>query len=506
MADDIVGKMINFFSGDSTEHLSDKEIILRQRLKELGENKYSKFFRQKTEEADISLGQFFYSLYKIIMPARVFMKDIAKITKLRQIVLEAFMDQSIIELVKQLNPVKIEEQAKKTPPDELTAQIRRDIDKLSQGFDANRINGINRCYNLVVAVYQLVNFDYPALIKKFDPNFSDGLYGGDPKFAPVKAALIAKDLAEFLTVAQAISPDSDWKSLLKLLKICAGEELISESQFAQMLIGLRDIINSKILLLMVQYGSKNPVWICKPRIPDEHIAEAWMEARTIKAQECISKISTGEKHKQIDELLKDVFYGGDLNRLDYYTIARSEMLSKKELTCFAYAEGLNYLSVFLSEYIQKDMQELFDILLIRGQWTNINNSRELSEAFHQLQDIPENISQLDSSLSDEGTDGSRLKAGLVRIDRDRTQARYINSIVESVNETALEILNNAAQHLAIIDKHMKNLVDDVQKKHPDLIINWKELNSVSKEPLLQKMAEEHLRLNSFVRLMQLCAQ
>ena len=109
MAEDIVGKMINFFSGDSSnENLSDKDIILRQRLKELGENKYSKFFRLKTEEADISLGQFFYSLYKIIMPTRMFMKDISKITRLRQIVLEAFMDQSIIELVKRLNPAKIE--------------------------------------------------------------------------------------------------------------------------------------------------------------------------------------------------------------------------------------------------------------------------------------------------------------------------------------------------------------------------------------------------------------
>ena len=506
MAEDLVGKMINFFSGDSTEHLSDKDIILRQRLKELGENKYSRFFRQKTEEADPSLAQFFYSLYKIIMPTRVFMKDIAKITRLRQIVLEAFMDQQIIETVKRLNPAGIEDKVKKIPPVELTEQIRQDIDQLTQMFDTNRINGINRCYNLVVTIFQLVNFDYPTLLKKFDPNFTDGPYGNDPKFASVKAALIAKDLAEFLTIAQAVSPDNDWKSLLKLLKICAGEELISENQLSQMLMGLRDIINSKVLLLMVQYGSKNPVWICKPRIPDEHIAEAWMEARTIKAQESIARINTNEKNKQIDILLKEIFYGGDLNRLDYYTVAKSEVLQRKELTSYIYAEGLNYLSLYLSEYIQKEMQELFDILLIRGQWTNINNSKELSEAIHQLQEIPEQISQVDSSLADEASEGSRLKAALVRVDRDRNQARYINSIVESINETALEIVNNAAHHLAIIDKHLKNLVDDAQKKHPDLIINWKELNSVAKEPLLQKMAEEHLRLNSFVRLMHLCAQ
>jgi gas vesicle protein len=250
----------------------------------------------------------------------------------------------------------------------------------------------------------------------------------------------------------------------------------------------------------------NPIWSCTPKVPDEHIAEAWLESKIDKAQECIDKIYTTEKNKHITVLLKEIFYGGDLTRLEYYTVARSETFKKKNLYGFAYAEGLNYLMVFLNEYVEKDIQELCDILLVRGQWTNANFSKEMSEAFHQVLDMPEAIIQLDASLSDEGTNGSRIKPALIRVDRDHSQARYLNSITDTVDEEALELLVTASNNLATLEKHLKNLVDDVQKKHPEMLINWRELNSVAKKPLLQEMAENQRKINCFVQLMHLCSQ
>jgi len=502
---DVVGKVINFFSGDSTENMSDKEIVLKQRLKQLGENKYSKFFRAKTEECDPSLAQFFYSLYKLILPVRIFMKDQAKTAKLRQIVLEAFMDQPIIELVKQLNPGVIEQRSKNTPPEELTVQISKDIEELSVKFDSDRISGVNHCYNLIMTIFQLAHFDYPSVLRKFDPNFTEGPFSTDPKFSPAKVSGVVKEISEFLAVSQVITPENDWKTLLKLLRICAGDEMISDTQFAQMLMGLRDVINSKILELIVQYGIRNPVWACRPKVPDERIADSWLEVRIVKAQECIDRISNAEKNKQINVLLKDIFYGGDLTHLENYTPVKSDYFRNKELAYYTYAEGLNYLAVFLDEYIQKDIKELFDILLIRGQWTNNTDSKELSEEFHQLLELPEAISTLDASLTDEGSNGSRLKASLVRIDRDPSQARYIEAIVDAINEEALDIINKATQHFTVIERHLKNLTDDMQKKHPELIINWKELGNVSKDPLFEVLAENHRRINCFVQLMRLCA-
>ncbi|MCL2192073.1 MAG: DUF5312 family protein [Treponema sp.] len=507
MAEDIVGKVISLFSGDKNANLSDKEIVLQQRHKELGENKYSRFFRQKTDEADIPLAQFFHSLYKMISPMRIFMRDAAKMTQLRQIVLEAFIDPTIVATIRRLNPQTIEERAASTESAELIAEIRADIDMLNSGFNSTRINGVNRCHNMIMIISQLVNFDYPNLLRKFDPSFAEGPFADAPKFSVVKVELVSKEIGEFLTVAQGVVPESDWKTLLKLLKICAKEELISETQFAQMLIGLRDILSSKVLLLMTQYGSKNPVWTCKPRIPDEHVAEAWVEAKTLKAQACIDMINNKEKKQKIDVLAKEIFDSEELMRLENYIPARGIMYQKKEFVGFNYAYGLNYLSSFLTDCFDKEIYDLCDLVRVRGQWTNIASSKEMSESLYQIMGLSQAITNLDEALAVDGADGSRLKAAITRAERDPTQIRYINTIIESINDTAQEILDNAAQHFAVIGKHIKNLGDDVVKKHPELIVNWRELSSVSKDhPLAPQMVKAYAKVHSFVQLMQLCAQ
>jgi hypothetical protein len=506
MAEDLVEKVFSFFSGDSNANLSDKELILRDRIKELSENKYAKFFRTKTDEADPALGHFFFALYKIILPIRTFMRDTAKTTRLRQIVLEAFMDAGIVETVKRLSPTDLEERVKKLPPQEMAAEIRADIDKLVTAFSANRVNRINQCYNMVMVIFQLAYFDYPGLLKKFDSNFAEGPFAGDPRFSPVKSASVVKELSDFLAVTQHITPDNDWKTLLKLLHSCAGKELISENQLAQMLIGLRDIIHSKVLELIVQCGSKNPVWVCKPKIPDEHIAEQWLESKTGRAQDCIDKINNTEIHKQINGLLKEIFDHNEFVSLENYTLAKGDVYRKKGLSHFSYAEGLNYLSVFMNDYMGKDIQELYDILLIRGQWTNNNYSKEMSESLHQLLELPKQIAHMDEMLSDDGPDGSRLKAAYIRVDRDRTQVRYINSIIDSCNESAAEIINIAIQHFSVIERHLNNLMEDVQKKHPEMMVNWRELNSVSKDPLAQRMVNYHKKVACFTQLLNLCLQ
>ena len=173
---------------------------------------------------------------------------------------------------------------------------------------------------------------------------------------------------------------------------------------------------------------------------------------------------------------------------------------------FVYAEGLNYLKAFMEDYVEKELKELCDLLLIRGQWTNNSMSREMSDALHVLLDIPKDLADLDVVLSEDGADGSRLRAAMLRIDRDQTQARYINSIIGKVNAQALDTINQTAQAMIVIGKHMKNLIEDLQKKHPELLANWKEVTLSSKDPLPQRMVGDFKRINYFVQLMHLCTQ
>jgi hypothetical protein len=505
MAEDLIDKVFNFFSGEN-EHLSDKEMLLRQILRDISQSKHTKFFRTRTEEADPSLAAYFYSIYKLIYPVRVFIRDTVKMTRLRQIVLEAFMDSTVIETAKRLSAESLAQRAKGVDPAALAIQIQKDITLVKAGFNQDSINKSDRCYNLVMALLQFVSFDYPSFFKKFDPAFEEGVLSSDLKFSPVKATAIGKDLGDFLAVSMALAPDGDWKVLLGLLKACTGQELVSADQFIGMLASLREIQQSKILDQIAQIGLRNPIWQCKPKIPNEHIGESWLALKTAEGEKFINRINTSQRNAQITTLVKEIFETGDLVRLANYTTTASEPLQKKELEEYCYAEGLNYLQVFLDDFVEKEIHELCDVLLIRGQWTNNAASKEMSEAIHQLGEIPSQINEFDEKMSDEGDDGSRLRAAMLRIDRDHTQRRYINSIVGGANEEALEIINDAGQNFIIIGKHLKVLIDDIQKKRPDLILNWRELNMVSKTPLAARMTEDYKKINYFIQLMKLCTQ
>ena len=504
MPEDLMDKVFSFFSGDGLT--DEKQSMLKAIAKDLNQNKFGKFFRVRTEEADPSLLSFLFSVYKAIYPVKLFMKDENNMAHFRHLTVESCIDGDIKETINRLDQVNLDERAKTMPGEQLISAIQDDMDLLTSQFDYSRIKTVNSRYELAGALSQLVKYNFPGFFKKFDPHFADGSFLVEPKFPAVKTILIIDQIGEFLTVTQPLKPEDDWYGIFGLFKIINGSDLVNQEQFISMIKTLREVHTSKILELMVQYTLRNPVWQYRHITFNETIAEAWLEAKKDEALRYIYKINDAKKNNQISALVKEIFESADVNRLEHYNVPMSEMLRKKNVEPYFYAEGLNYLKAFMDDYIEKEVKELCDILLIRGQWTNNSMSKEMSEALHSLLEISPQIIDMETVLSEDGSDGSRLRAAMLRIDRDQTQARYINSIVAKENDEALEIINEAAQSLIVIGKQLKNLIEDLQKKHPELLVNWREVNLASKEPMPQRMTNNFKKINYFIQLMHLCTQ
>ena len=504
MAEDLMDKVFSFFSGEGLT--DEKQNMLKGIAKELSQSKYAKFFRARTEETDPSFSSFLFSVYKIIFPIKQFMKDEKKMNMLRHLTVETCIDPSIQEIIKRLDSASLDQKAKTMPGEELIKTIQADITLLKTQFDQNHINNVNHRYEMASALSQLVRFNFPGFFKKFDPHFADGSFIIEPRFPAIKVILIVDQIGEFLTVTQPLKPEEDWASLLNVIKMIEGQELVNVQSFCTMIKTLREIHTSKILEIMVQYTLRNPVWQFKHNVFHETIGDSWLESKIGEGMAYIAKINNSKKNSQINALNRQIFESSDLIRLEHYNVQLSEMYRKKNLDYFVYAEGLNYLKAFMEDYVEKELKELCDLLLIRGQWTNNSMSMEMSDALHVLLDIPKDLADLDVVMSEDGADGSRLRAAMLRIDRDQTQARYINSIIGKVNAQALDTINQTAQAMIVIGKHMKNLIEDLQKKHPELLANWKEVTLASKDPLPQRMVGDFKRINYFIQLMHLCTQ
>jgi hypothetical protein len=506
MAGAFLEKILSLFGGSKDPEAAKKRLV-KQLTKELAGNKYARFYRAKPEEADGSLGKFFFDIYRITAPAQVLTQNAAKSAQLKQITVEAFLDKDLQEIKARLSPESIEERAQKMSIKDLAKQLEEDLAALSAAFDSPRIEAIDRCYNLILALIQFVSYDFFFLLKKFDSNITERNFSYQPKFSAVRGEYLSDELKDFLEIAFAVDPDQDWKNALRVLKIYKnGVDVVAPDQWNRLLLTLRDVRKSNILDLMIRHIDKKPQWTFAPKLSDEHIAAAYIEGKRTETKAAIDQIVNAKKNAQADVLAKTIFGSTEIERTKYYTVKGSDIYIKKNFDGFLFAAALNYLKAFLLDHFKRDIRELCDLLLIRGQWTNIVLSQQMSDSFHRIMGLSDELIAFDETLSDNGENGSRLKAAIVKADRDKSQARYVTLILQSVNENAQTLINTAAQALIGVGRNLKNLIDDYQKPSKELVMNWKELELASEAPLIQRMADTYKKIYYFIQLMQLLSK
>jgi hypothetical protein len=504
--DNIINKVFSLL-GKENGPVSDTDMLIKQTIRDISQNRYAKFYRVKPEEVDPSFAQYIYTIYKTIYPIQVFIKDIEKSGTLKSSVIEYFMPPKAQEIARRLSPEAIELRSKTTAPAVLAKQLDEDYRSLTTIFDQDRAGAADKCYNLIVALSYFVKFDFAGLLKQFDSAMLEGIFTTPLKFAPIRGDMIAEDLGAFYTAISGLNPQDDWKTALSVMRaIKGGTDSIPYDQWVILLTNLNDLRVSKIIELIVRHASKNPIWDGKERIPAEHLSSAWFEEKRVDVQVRINAIAETQRNSQMDALLRAIFGEIDTTRLTYYNERTNQVYRGKDLEGFVYAATLNYLTAFLQDFFSKEVQEICDIVLIRGQWSSNTGSLQMSEGFHGALEVLPAIESLDATLSEKGSNGPRLRGALLRVDRDRTQIRYIASIIDGIDEEALEIIKTAAAHIITVGKHMKALSDDIPKKQGELIINWKELDAYSRTPLAQRILDAYKKINYFVQLMTLATR
>ncbi|MDR1178101.1 MAG: DUF5312 domain-containing protein, partial [Spirochaetaceae bacterium] len=473
-------------SGDTE---SDKKKLVKQLVKYLSKNKYGRFYNAKGEEVTPAFAKFFYDMYKIISPAQVFLQNAGKSDQLKQMTVEFFMDKKHLALQARIGREAIEERGKSAQINVLAKQVREELNQFIAGFDSERIKAIEECYNLIIAFAGFANFDFFFLLKKFDATISERNFTYQPRFDSIRAEYVSDDIKDFLEPAEAVDPDQNWKPAFEVLKIYkGGMDVVNHAHWAKLLAYLRDVKRSKIFELMVRHIDKDPFWQFTPKVSGENIVDPYIQKKKNDTEGAINGIQNSKRNAQINQLAQTVFGSAEVERMKYYTNKQNEIYIKKNMGGFTQIQGMNYLKAFLLDYFKKDIRELCDLFLIRGQWVSQVLSQQMSEGFHSLMTVSEEILAFDEKLGEDGENGSRLKAAMVKVDRDKGQAKYVRIILKAVNEEACQMITKAAQALIVVGKHLKSALEDFQKNPHELIINWKELEASSGEPLGKRIA------------------
>ena len=494
--------IIGLFSGGNDPQAARKK-RLQQIAKTINQNKYNKFYRVKTEELEGAFAKCFYTIYKVVSSTQVFLQNAAKSEQLKQITMDAFLDNDLKAIKENLSAAAIQERAKTMQVKDLSAAVKRELSSYAAAFDNTRINNIDNCYNAIISLVNFVSFDFFFLLKKFDPAISERNFTYQPKFGNVKASELVNEIKDFMEYSASVEMEWDWKSALTVLKIYKeGMDVINADHWAKMIRLLKDLSRSRIFELIIQHASGDPLWQSIPKLPDERMADIILDANKAEIEGAVNKIQNDKRSTQIEQLAKAVFGSAEVERLSNYTDKASDIYYKKNFDGFTKTAGVNYLKAYLLDFFKKEIKELCDLFLIRGQWSNIVLSKPVSDAYHEMTGLLEKITVFDDSLSEKGEHGSRLKQAMLKVDRDKGQSKYIRIILKTVNNNAQKMINSASQAFITIGRNFKNLIDDMQKKPAEIIMNWKELESVSEVPLVKRITDDYKRMYYFVQLLQ----
>jgi hypothetical protein len=269
---------------------------------------------------------------------------------------------------------------------------------------------------------------------------------------------------------------------------------------------LIELRQSGVLDQIVRHLKKDPYWAAQPRYPNERIVEPFLQKLKTQIETLIQRIIQERRNTKIDEVVNQIFGTGVVLRMKNYTDKANVVFAKKMLGGYTNALAMNYLKAYLMDYFKKDIREIVDILIIRGQWTSNILSQQLSDSYHAIMEVADQILKFDESLADEGELGTKMRSALAKADRDKEAMKYVRAMLKDANDKAAGMINKSAVNLIGMGRHLKALIEDQAKPHHELLLNWREVEGQSGRPLKERLVEVYKKIYHMVQLLQFFAK
>jgi hypothetical protein len=480
---------------------SDKKKLLRAIGKDLARSRY-KFYRPKGQEALPGLAKFFYEIYKIVAPAQVLLGNAQVSGALRAFVIESFLTEEQRALTERLTEADIIERAKTLGLKELQESVKHDMTTLFSVFDGEMSRQVDGAYNTLLAFINFINFDFYFMLKKFDSALPERNFSYHPKFETINADYIVEDIQDFLEVFFALDFQTDWKRIFGAFREYRKAEVVQYEAWAKFLPAASDLRKSQILEQIVRHAKKDPSWSPQPRYPGERIVEPFMQKLGTQVGTLIQRIIQERRNSKIDEIAKQIFGTSVVLRMKNYTEKANVVFAKKMLGGYTQAPAMNYLKAYLMDFFKKDIRELVDLLIIRGQWTTAIQSQQLSDAYHSIMEVSDRIIEFDDSLADDSEMGTKIRSALAKAERDKDALKYLRQMLKETNDKATAMIAKVAVNLIVVGRLIKALVEDLARPHHELLLNWKEVEGQSPQPLRERLVEIYKKIYYMVQLLQ----
>jgi len=481
----------------------EKRRRLKQLASDLSHMKF-KFYKPRTGEALGGLAKFFFEVYRVVGPAQPLVQGGENSNALKEILIESYLSDRQKTALERVSEESIRAAAKSMRRDKLVAEVKDALGEYVAGFDASVIRRIDATYTLIQQLIAFIRFDYYFVLRKFDSGILEGVYTHPPRVESINAAYVVDDLKDFLEVLLPLEHDADWDPALAVLKQYREVDVIPAGPWKKLLSSLSSVARSGVLVKIIQHVDEDPSYAPLVNSERYRIVEMHLSALKTRIEALMQKLIREFRDQKIKDAASTVFGSEVIQRIRNYTQEANASFSRRMISGFTHTEAINYLAVFLLDYFSGEVRGLLsDVFIVRAQWSDSITSGQFSEAFYTTLKIAERVEQFDQSVGEGGEWGAKIrKASGTGKSVDGATTRMLRQLVHDIDEQAMALIAEAGGQLVAVGRTLKLLIEDMERRAPEVIMNWRELTSLSEQPLKDQLVAIYKKIYYFIQLLQ----
>ena len=447
------------------------------------------------------LGKLLHTFYRALGPAQTLLEAAGSSETLRNMVIESCLSTEELALRDGLTADAISRDAQTLDTRRFADKVREDIARFAALFDPARTTLVNERMRAFWALLDLISFDYYAVLKRMDPALPKSDYVYEPRFSPVDAALVIPSLKDFLEILPGVDTQADWDSLFDVLREYRHVDPVSRDTWRKLLRSIERLARSGVLMNVVRLMDQDPHANVEPRQYLRRSAEEYVERIRVQAEMACQKQLAQKRTAQVDEMVRKTFGKPPEQRMTSYVPSANAGFQKRGAAGYTHALPLNYLRVYLDEFLEREVKPLIDLVLVKGRWGSGGSSHPLSENLQAALQLRLDLVELDDSLAEDGPRGQRVKLALSKAGRNKKDAYILRQALRQVNDSARVLLETGLKALVSLGRVLKSLLDDLVSGEPRIVANWRELDTALERQLKARFVASYTRLYNLVQLL-----
>ncbi|UPA06743.1 hypothetical protein baBA2_000338 [Borrelia anserina] len=477
----LVDFLFSIFSRELTP-----EQVKQRRLREVKNNlsKISSFFNASKIQALPQFAKFIYNLYKAFIPFKFFAQRYRNSNKIIHFVVEKYLSDNQRQALECIYSFSANDVVNFTP--DMSKNLDNNLNYLLKNVTQEQIRLIDETCGALDIFFDLVSYQYYSIVKNFDNLFPEDDFVYKPRFSSVNCGVILDDIKDFLECIYSIRDISIWRNLYDVLLEIYGDREnfpVKPNVWLKILTSIIEINKNKEILYLIRYVSGDPDYLPMSGVKKSKAkAKIFFNDLAKHVSNEISKIEIFQKNSKSKVLAAKLFPGITIATLDNYNELMNDKITSKVVntTGYVYSDLLGYLKTHAVNFVKKDLSDIVNILIIKGQWEDMEMSRDVSNDIHSLIGIYSNLIDFDDNLGEQGTYGNRINALLHRVSvGDKSSEKLLLSIITDVNKKAFVLLNEYYSKINSLRQRLNDCLEDYLKpsSEKELIYNWKELDA-----------------------------